>query len=176
MSSFPDTRHARKMTTPTPRRQTAPATLAILACALALSLAGPAAADGAFEALKGSWSGGGGATFEGGEREKLRCAARYAGDAKNLSLSLKCASASTQIHLSGTLEANGNMVAGGWNESSFGLKGNAFGSIRGSTVRLRISGDASGTLTLNISGGLHSVAFATKTSALRGVSVSLKRR
>ena len=48
------------------------------------------AAD-AFNALKGSWSGGGSASFAGGQSEKLRCTARYSGGGANLGLNLKCA-------------------------------------------------------------------------------------
>lgn len=145
----------------------------LLSFALAAS---PASAAEAFNALKGSWSGGGSASFEGGTREKLRCSARYTGGGDSLNLSLKCASASAQINLSGSLEANGSKVSGNWNESSFGYGGGVYGSTSDGSVRLRINGDVTGTLTLSVSGGSHSVAFATSTASLRGVNVSLSRR
>ncbi len=133
------------------------------------------AAD-AFNALKGSWSGSGSASFAGGETEKLRCTARYAGGGSNLALNLKCASASAQINLSGSLDANGNKVSGDWSESSFGLSGSAFGSTSGGSVRLRISGSTSGYLTLNVSGNRHTVALSSKGTTLTGVNVSMGRR
>lgn len=136
----------------------------------------PAHAADAFNALKGSWSGSGSASFAGGETEKLRCTARYGGGGSSLSLSLKCASASAQINLTGSLDASGNKVSGTWNESSFGQSGDAYGSTSGGTVRLKISGTQSGYLTLNVSGNRHTVAISTKGSTLAGVNVSLGRR
>ena len=47
--------------------------------ALACVAVQPANAADAFNALKGSWSGGGSASFAGGQSEKLRCTARYGG-------------------------------------------------------------------------------------------------
>ncbi|MGL4397477.1 MAG: hypothetical protein ACRCS9_13130 [Hyphomicrobium sp.] len=138
--------------------------------------AGPAPAAEAFNALKGSWSGGGTAKFEGGQSEKLRCSARYTGGGSSLNLSLKCASASAQINLGGQLTANGSRVSGSWSESSFGLSGGAYGTAGANSVRLRISGGAKGFLTLNVSGSRHSVSISTQGTTLRGVNVSLRRR
>lgn len=162
-----------------PRR---PAKSAALAAAFAVLSAGmiavPSAANAAaaFDSLKGGWAGSGSARFAGGESEKLRCTARYTGGGSNLSLSLKCASASAQINLTGHLSASGNKVSGSWNESSFGQSGEAYGSTTGGSVRLRISGTQSGFLTLNVSGRRHTIAISTKGSSLQGVNVSLIRR
>ena len=137
--------------------------------------AGAHAAD-AFDSLKGSWAGGGSVTFSGGETEKLRCTARYSGGGSSLALNVKCASASAQINLSGSLDASGNKVSGDWNESSYGISGDANGSVSGGSVRLKISGGASGYLTLNVSGSHHSIAMSTKGVSVTGVNVSLNRR
>ena len=147
-----------------------------LVLTLFVLMATPAPAADAFNALKGSWSGSGSASFAGGESEKLRCTARYSGGGDNLNLSLKCASSSAQINLTGSLEASGDKVSGSWAENSFGKSGGAFGRAEGGSVRLRISGDAKGYLTLNVSGGRHSVALSTSDSTLKGVNVSLGRR
>lgn len=133
------------------------------------------AAD-AFTALSGNWSGSGSARFASGETERLRCNARYSGNSANLALSLRCASASAQINLTGHLDARGRTVVGDWNESSFGLSGSARGSTSGGSVRLKIRGGANGFLTLNVSGNRHSVAVSTDGAALRGVNVSMRRR
>jgi hypothetical protein len=153
-----------------------------MAAALATLTAGTllpataASAAPAFDALKGGWAGSGTARFAGGETEKLRCTARYAGGGSNLSLSLKCASSSAQINLTGQLSANGNKVSGSWNESSFGQSGDANGTTSGGSVRLRISGTQSGFLTLNVTGRSHTVAISTKGSTLQSVNVSLGKR
>lgn len=150
----------------------------VLFTGLVTSVALPASANAAdaFDALKGNWSGGGSASFAGGETEKLRCTARYGGGGSSLSLSLKCASSSAQINLTGNLDANGNKVSGNWAENSFGQSGDAYGSTSGGSVKLRISGTQSGFLTLNVSGNRHTVAISTKGSTLQGVNVSLGRR
>ncbi len=147
----------------------------ILAVAVSMFVPSTAQAAQAFNALKGSWSGGGSASFAGGQSEKLRCTARYSGGGANLALNLKCASASAQINLTGSLAANGSKVSGEWNENSFGLSGGAFGSTSGGRVRLKISGGASGYLTLTVSGNRHSVALSSQ-GTLTGVNVSLARR
>lgn len=149
--------------------------IATLAVAAALAAPTPVKAD-AFSSLKGGWSGGGSARFEGGQTEKLRCTARYSGGGANLALNIKCASASANINLTGNLLANGNKVSGGWNENSFGLSGSASGSKSNTGVRLRISGDTNGFLTLSVAGGSHSFALSSQGSALKGVNVSMRRR
>jgi hypothetical protein len=151
------------------------AVFSAFAAAAILSPSDARAAE-AFSALKGSWSGGGTASFAGGETEKLRCTARYTGGGQNLGLNLRCASASAQINLTGSLDSNGNKVSGDWSENSFGLSGGANGSTNGGSVRLRISGGANGYLTLNVSGNRHTVALSSQGTSLSGVNVSLARR
>jgi hypothetical protein len=150
-----------------------------MAAAALLAVAMPSShadAASAFDALKGSWSGSGNAKFAGGETEKLRCTARYSGGGSNLAINLKCASASAQINLSGSLGANGNKVSGDWSESSYGLSGDAYGSTSDGSVRLKISGGTNGYLTLSVSGNRHTVALSSQGSTLTGVNVTLARR
>jgi hypothetical protein len=165
------------------RRTAGRAKLVVLCAALsALTMsafamtASSASAAEAFGALNGNWSGGGSASFASGETEKLRCTAHYSGGGSSLSLALKCASASAQINLTGSLDASGNKVSGDWSENSYGLSGDAHGSTNGGSVRLKISGGANGYLTLSVSGNRHTVALSTQGSTLTGVNVSLGRR
>lgn len=147
----------------------------ILAAA-ALLLPQPALSADAFNALKGNWSGGGKASFSGGQSEKLRCSARYTGGGSNLSLNVRCASPSAQINLTGRLAASGNKVSGDWAENSFGLSGAANGSASANSVRLRISGSTTGFLTLNVTGNRHTFAISSQGTSLTGVNVNLSRR
>ena len=133
-------------------------------------------ATDAFNALKGSWSGSGRVSFSSGETEKLKCSARYSGGGSSLGLNVRCASTSAQINLTGSLDASGNKVSGDWSESSYGLNGSANGSASGGNVRLKISGSANGYLTLNVSGGQHTIAMSTQGIPVSGVNVSLARR
>ena len=141
------------------------------------NLAGAATGDGdAFSSLKGGWSGGGSAKFASGESEKLKCTARYSGGGASLALSVKCASTSAQINLSGNLSASGNKVSGNWSENSFGLSGSASGSKSATGVRLKISGGAAGSLTMSVAGNSHSFSLSTQGSPLTGVVISMHRR
>lgn len=150
--------------------------MAVAFLALAAIHPGPAFSADVFAALDGAWSGTGNAVFESGAREPLRCSAVYRRSVENLKLTLKCASPSANITLSGTLSSTGANVAGTWTESAFNLSGAARGTASTGAIRLQISGGAEGTLTLLQAGASHSVAFTTKGAALRAVNVSLRRR
>lgn len=150
------------------------ASLAVLA---GLSFGIPQAhATEAFNALKGNWSGGGHVHFQSGETEKLRCTAHYSSGGSSLSISIRCASTSAQIDLSGDLSGGGSNVSGHWHESAYGLSGGAHGSASASGVRLRISGDAQGSMVLNVSGSQQTVALSTTGTTVTGVNVSMHRR
>ena len=72
--------------------------LASAGALIALSVAASPvqAASSPFPAMAGSWSGGGTISMSSGEQETLRCRATYnvAGSGDELSLNLRCASAS----------------------------------------------------------------------------------
>jgi len=128
-----------------------------------------------FNGLKGSWSGGGKASFAGGQTERIRCSARYSGGGSKLTLTLRCASQSAQISLSGNLSASGNRVSGSWTESSYGVSGSASGSATNNSMRLKISGGASGFLNIATAGSRQTVALSSE-GTLTGVNISLRRK
>ena len=141
-------------------------------CALAVPTAYSAEP---FGGLKGSWSGGGKVSFAGGQTERIKCSARYSGGGSKLSLTLRCASSSAQISLVGNLSASGNRVSGSWSESSYGISGSANGSVTGSSMRLRITGGASGSLNIATAGSRQTVALSSE-GTLTGVNISLRRK
>ena len=150
-----------------------------LIAASAVATLGPtsassASADG-FSALKGGWSGGGRALFAGGQTEKLRCSARYSGGRSNLLLTLRCASPSATINLTGNLGASGKKVVGDWSESTYGATGTATGSMTGSGIRLKISGGLGGYLNISVAGSRQTVALSSQ-GTLTGVNISMRRR
>ncbi len=106
------------------------AALGALAAAAVLVASTAASAASPFAGLDGRWSGGGHASFEGGQRESLRCNATYrtGGAGSSLVMNLRCASASATIHLQGNLRASGSRVSGSWSESTYGVGGDASGS------------------------------------------------
>lgn len=168
---------AHTITTPIARKQIPAALLALVTLvAHPVATAIPARAADVFEALEGAWSGSGNASFENGAREALLCTADYRRATDTLKLTLRCASPSAAITLSGALAADGSRVSGTWTESAFDLTGTARGTLSVGAIRLQISGGADGTLTLLTAGASHSVAFTTRAATLRAVNVSLRRR
>lgn len=138
----------------------------------------PAHAASAFVWLSGWWTGSGHMRLENGAREAVGCRASYAprrgGTA--LGLSLRCASASGRIELRARLTSRGRRVSGTWEERSYGLSGNVSGTASDGRLRLRFDGSLSGTLLVTASGRSQSISVRTDASALRAVSVRLRRR
>jgi hypothetical protein len=154
----------------------------VMAAVGAIVLAGAAttaaqAQSGAFSGLGGSWSGSGQVRLEKGS-ESVRCSASYVSRSGGsaLGLSLRCASASGRVELRANLTSSGSRVSGSWEERTYGLGGSVSGSASGSSLRLSFSGSVSGAMTVTTSGGSQSISVRTDTSALKGVSVSLRRR
>jgi hypothetical protein len=148
------------------------------AAVAAFLLAGAATAQGGtFAGFRGSWSGSGQIRLEQGQREAIRCSAHYVprSGGTALGLSLRCASASGRVELRASLTSSGSRVSGSWEERSFGLSGQVYGSASGSSLRLTFRGGLSGSMTVTTSGGSQSISVRTDTSALKSVSVSLRR-
>ncbi len=150
----------------------------LLALVVAPALAFPAQAANPFSALSGSWSGSGSVLFEGGQRERLRCNARYTSSdgGTRLALALRCASTSGSIDLSGRLVDRGGRVSGQWSERSFGVDGNAIGRSTNDSLVLRLSGSVAGAMSVSFAGSRHSVSVSTEGTALRNIRISLQRR
>jgi hypothetical protein len=67
-------------------------------------------------------------------------------------------------------------VFGSWEERSFNVAGSVSGRASAGSLRLRFSGSLEGSMVVTTSGGSQSISVRTEASALRGVSVSLRRR
>jgi hypothetical protein len=152
------------------------------AAAVALTLMGLAASGAAYAAspfsgLGGTWSGSGHVRLENGRSEAIRCTANYVprNGGAALGLSLRCASASNRIELRASLTLYGDRVRGSWEERSFNASGSIGGIASGSSLRLRFSGSIEGAMLVTTSGRSQSISVRTDTTALRGVTVSLRR-
>jgi hypothetical protein len=158
------------------RRAAAAAGLAVSS----LMFVHPSAAQvgGPFAGLGGRWAGSGQVRLEAGQTEALRCTASYVprGGGSALGLSLRCASASNRIELRASLSARGSRVSGSWEERSFNAGGDIAGLASGGSLRLRFSGSISGSMLVTTAGSSQSISVRTDNSALRGVSVRLRRR
>jgi hypothetical protein len=152
-----------------------------LAAAGAVAFVGLAASGAAhastFSGLNGTWSGSGHVRLENGRSEGIRCTANYVPRSSGtaLALSLRCASASNRIELRASLSLNGNRVTGSWEERSFNASGSIGGIAAGSSLRLRFSGSIEGAMLVTTSGRSQSISVRTDTTALKGVTVSLRR-
>lgn len=154
------------------------APLAIAVAVAAFTAPVGASAASPFERLAGSWTGGGRVTFEGGQTERLRCNARYAssGSGNRLDLTIRCASPATSFELRGDLAYRGGRVSGNWQERTLGASGRAAGRATAGSIVMRISGAASGSMSVALSGRAQTVTVSTVDTALRGINMSLRRR
>lgn len=152
--------------------------LAIVCTALiALAPAAEARKSNPFSGLAGSWRGSGTASFDGGRKERLSCAAQYRpAGGRALSMSIRCANASINVQLNGRLVYRNGRVSGTWTESSTGMGGKAAGRASSSSLRLRFGGDLSGRLSVSYSGSRQSVSISTSNPVFRKANVRLRRR
>ncbi|MET0408582.1 MAG: hypothetical protein ABW006_09460 [Hyphomicrobium sp.] len=137
----------------------------------------PAASDDPFVTLAGTWSGSGTARFDSGKTESLRCKGYYTnnGGPHNLGLSIRCANASAKIELRANLVDAGGAVSGSWEERTYNQSGTVAGRATPDRMTLSITGGISGTMTVAISGGSHTVTVASSGPSFKGVHITMSR-
>jgi hypothetical protein len=154
---------------------TAAATAALFGLA---ALPGPVqASNSPFPAMSGSWSGGGTITTSGGNKERIRCRARYdvGGGGSNLDLTLRCASDSYNFELQSNAVHSNGAVSGTWAENTRHVGGNIDGSARGNAISLRVSGVISATLGVSTNANQQSISIQAPGTELQSVVISLSR-
>ncbi|HET6390105.1 MAG TPA: hypothetical protein VFG26_12175 [Hyphomicrobium sp.] len=154
------------------------ACVALVAAGMTLSLRPAAAAsDNPFVELAGTWSGSGTARFDNGKTESLRCKGYYTnnGGPTNLGLSIRCANASSKVELRANLTNANGAVSGDWEERTYNQSGTIAGRASPNKMNLAISGGISGSMSVSISGGSHSVTVATSGPSFKGVNISMSR-
>jgi len=146
---------------------------------LALCASGSAsyAQSGPFAGMAGAWSGGGTIALDDGSNERIRCRATYAVGAggNGLNLNLTCASDSYKFNLSSNVVAQGQALAGTWNEVTRNIGGNLEG--RGSSGNFQVTASGPGfsaNIALRTQGNKQSVVIRSE-GAFRSVSISLSR-
>jgi hypothetical protein len=164
------------------RSQKLAASILAWASAIAMGLAlsvGPAgaASDNPFVELAGTWSGSGTARFDGGKTESLRCRGYYTnnGNPQSLGLSIRCANASAKVELRASLMNSNGAISGSWEERTYNQSGTVSGRASPNRMNLSITGGISGSMTVAISGGSHSVTVATSGPSFKGVNISMSR-
>jgi hypothetical protein len=154
---------------------TAAAAMAVLAVA-----AWPAsvqASNSPFTAMAGSWSGSGLITTSDGNKERIRCRAKYDvdGAGSSLDLTLRCASDSYNFELQSNATHNNGTVSGNWSENTRHVGGNIEGSARGNAIHVRVSGVISATLGVNTNGNQQSISIQAPGTELQSVAISMVR-
>jgi hypothetical protein len=156
------------------------ATLVRFTAAIASLFLIPASAfaQSPFATLNGSWSGAGQIKLEGGSSESLKCKAYYTTkeDGAGLGLAIRCASASNKIELRANLNYASGKVTGDWEERQFNAAGRVTGQASSNRLNLSIEGGGvTGSMTVALDGGRHSVSIQTTGTGLKAVNINLSR-
>jgi hypothetical protein len=141
-------------------------------------LASSAHADSPFASLAGAWSGTGQVHLTGGQHEALKCKAYYnpkAGGAE-LSLAMRCASASAKLDFRATLEYVGGAVTGSWEERSYNASGQVTGKASNNNLSLHINGGGlTASMSVQLTGASQAVSISTNGAGFTGVSIHLSK-
>lgn len=156
--------------------------LARCAIATLLLVAGitpvPAAAEGPFTSLSGSWTGAGQVRFSGGASEALKCKAYYSpkDTGSSMGLAIRCASQSSKIELRASLKVQGGKVTGSWEERTFNAAGDVSGQASSNKISLSITGGGfSGSMSVGTTGSSQSVVIQTEGIGMKSVNITLSR-
>jgi hypothetical protein len=149
---------------------------AIAPCALAAVLWQPAAgfADTPFDSLRGSWTGTGHIRYDDGQSEGIRCNAYYTGEGTQLRLAIRCESGTTKVEIRGQLTAQGEKLAGTWEERTFNAAGEASGRVAAGKMSLSINGGGfKGSMSVSTAGSKQAVTISTEGIKMKSVSITL---
>jgi len=145
---------------------------------IALGLSGAAQAASPLSPLAGTWSGGGTLSTSDGMQERLRCRASYDvdGSGSQVSLNLRCASASYNFDLAGNAAYRGGAITGSWSEATRNASGTISGQASGDRIEAAARGDNfSASLSLTTRGDRQTVSIRPQAANVTAVSLSLSR-
>jgi hypothetical protein len=146
------------------------------ALAALISLAPAAGADTLFDSLMGSWAGSGQIRYDDGKSEGIRCTAYYTGGGKELRLAIRCKSDSTEVEIRGQLTAQGEKLAGTWEERTFNAAGEATGHVAADKMSLAVSGGGfKGSMSVSYASAKQVVTISAEGIKLRSVNVTLAK-
>jgi hypothetical protein len=154
---------------------------AALALAIGVWLApgGTPAFAGPFTIMDGSWSGDGKLVHANGTSERLRCRASYSvgRDGDNVDFTIRCASDSYKIDLSGFMSNNGGAISGKWSEPNYNSAGDLTGRSSGNRVTANAVGNTfSARMSLTTGANQQSVTIRPSTTEISQVTLSFRKR
>ncbi|WP_395664263.1 hypothetical protein [Methylocella sp.] len=150
------------------------------ALALALGLPASAAlAEGPFSSLSGYWTGGGTIATKNGVSERIRCRATYAVNDPGTALnqSLRCASDSYRLEITGNLSVINGALSGNWTEATRHATGQVSGGASATEIMARVDGVGfSAGLNVRFKGGQQSISIRpTMGSDVTAVTITLRK-
>jgi hypothetical protein len=162
------------------RRNTDWVTRTIVAAAVSLTASYTLAASaGPFADLSGYWTGGGTITMSSGSSERIRCKAVYAVNdtGKSLNQSIRCASDSYRLDITGNVTVSGGAISGTWSEATRHATGNLSGHASSSEIQARVDGTGfSAGLQVRFHGDRQSVSIRpTEGTDVSNVSITLHK-
>ena len=150
-----------------------------LAATLLLACGGATAIAGPFSGMAGDWSGGGKLTSTSGSSERLRCRASNAvgSDGNTMDISIRCASDSYKIDLTGYVRNNNGTLSGQWSEPNYNSAGTLSGRVSGNRINARAIGNTlSAGLSMSGTGKHMSVTIRPQGTSVKAVSLSFRKR
>jgi hypothetical protein len=151
--------------------------LAALLLCMALPQAASADTGSPFDKLKGAWHGSGQVRLQDGSSERLACNGYYneKSGGSQLSLAIRCQSATKKIEMRGNLHYSGGRVQGHWEERTFHAEGDIGGSANANGLHLNITGPVNGSMSIAVTPSSHKVSISTPGAGFKGVSISFRR-
>ena len=149
----------------------------ILGALVAPILLSPVAyADALFDNLLGSWGGSGQIRYDDGRSEDIKCTAYYTGGGDKLRLAIRCRGDKAEVEIRGELAAQGEKLAGTWEERTFNAAGEASGRFAADKMSLAVTGGGfSGAMTVTTAGAKQVVTISTEGIKMRSVNVTLAK-
>lgn len=139
--------------------------------------ASAAGAESSLDVLAGTWRGTGTILFEDGVSEDISCNGYYR-PSPNLSVVFRCKGPFASFELrSKLLKAEGEKVAGVWEERTYNVTGEASGTASPGKLNVRFSGSLEGSLDVSFSPSSQSVSVSidTKGAGIKGARLSFSR-
>ena len=148
----------------------------VTVAAMISSGAAPLRAENLFDGMRGSWSGAGVAHMSDGSQERLRCAASYNPAGANLQMTLRCASDSYKVDLTGHISSDRGKISGNWSEASRQLNGELTGIARTGIIQASATSPTfTASLTVRTAGRNQSISIQAPNTPVSNVAIALKR-
>ena len=125
--------------------------LSVMALGLIVSSVSMAAAN-PFKKVKGNWRSAGATAIINGNKERVKCRARYSTPGRKVAFNLKCSGSGYFVNVSVNATVIGSKVKGSWSESQFSKSGWLSGRASSKSSNLSFGGSGlSGSMSISLS-------------------------